>query len=75
MEIVSDDEEEVVFHLTDDNKPTALEKMISLIALLLEKSRGPDNQLSVTSSDYNAIMCGGRVSAVFFMALTCFSHL
>ena len=62
MEILSDDEEEEeVLTLTDENKPTALEKMIALIALLVEKSRGNDKQLHLSQKDYMAIVGGGKV--------------
>ena len=62
MEILSDDEEEEeVLTLTDENKPTALEKMIALIALLVEKSRGTDKQLHLSQKDYMAIVGGGKV--------------
>ena len=62
VEILSDDEEEEeVLTLTDENKPTALEKMIALIALLVEKSRGNDKQLHLSQKDYMAIVGGGKV--------------
>ena len=62
VEILSDDEEEEeVLTLTDENKPTALEKMIALIALLVEKSRGTDKQLHLSQKDYMAIVGGGKV--------------
>ncbi|KAK7104124.1 hypothetical protein V1264_018890 [Littorina saxatilis] len=61
VEILSDDEEEdEVLTLTDDNKPTALEKMIALISLLVEKSRGSDKQLHLPHKDYMAIVGGGK---------------
>ena len=61
MEILSDDEEEEEDVITlSDNKyrPQALEKMITLIAMLVEKSRGDDNQLHLKRRDLNAILSG-----------------
>ena len=61
VEILSDDEEEEeVLQLPEENKPTALEKMIGLIALLVEKSRGADKQLHLSNRDYQSIV-GGKV--------------
>ncbi|KAL3873492.1 hypothetical protein ACJMK2_036602 [Sinanodonta woodiana] len=60
VEILSDDEEDDVITLTEENyKPLSLDKMISLIALLVEKSRGDDHQLQISDKDYNAIIGGG----------------
>jgi ubiquitin carboxyl-terminal hydrolase 34 len=57
VEILSDDEEEEeILQLPEENKPTALEKMIALIALLVEKSRGPDKMLHLSDCDMAAIM-------------------
>ena len=44
----------------DAYKPLSLEKMIALISLLVEKSRGEDNQLQICEKDYNSII-GGKV--------------
>ena len=66
MEIVSDDdddEEEDVITLPDDKyRPQSLEKMIALIAMLVEKSRGDDNNLQLSTKDFNAVVGGGKVS-------------
>ena len=35
--------------------------MIALISLLVEKSRGDDNQLQISEKDYNSLV-GGKVS-------------
>ena len=35
--------------------------MIALILLLVEKSRGDDNQLQISEKDYNSLI-GGKVS-------------
>ena len=62
MEILSDDEEEeeVITMTEDAYKPLSLEKMIALISLLVEKSRGDDNQLQISEKDYNSLI-GGKV--------------
>ena len=47
--------------LTEDKyRPQSLDKMISLISMLVEKSRGDDRQLNLTDKDYNSIV-GGKV--------------
>ena len=58
VEILSDDdEEEDVISLTDDNyRPVALEKMIALIALLVEKSRVDEKRLQIFDRDYSSII-------------------
>ena len=65
MDPVSDEEEEEVddvLSLNEDKyKPASLEKMITLIATLVEKSRGEDHHLHLSANDYNAIT-GGKVS-------------
>ena len=65
VEILSDDdeeEEEDVISLSEDKyRPQSLEKMISLVAMLVEKSRGDDKQLHLSQRDYLAII-GGKVS-------------
>lgn len=64
VEIPSDDEDDEVITITDDAyKPLSLEKMITLIAVLVEKSRGEDKQLHISDKDYSAII-GGKVSTV-----------
>lgn len=45
----------------DKYKPASLEKMISLVAMLAERSRGPDHLLKLSTNDFNAI-AGGKVS-------------
>ena len=44
----------------DRYRPQALEKMISLIAMLVEKSRGDDKQLHLGHKDMMAVI-GGKV--------------
>ncbi|VDH93225.1 ubiquitin carboxyl-terminal hydrolase 34 [Mytilus galloprovincialis] len=59
VEIPSDDEDDEVITITDDAyKPLSLEKMITLIAVLVEKSRGEDKQLHISDKDYSAIIGG-----------------
>lgn len=64
MEILSDDDEEDeedVISLSEDKyRPQSLEKMISLVAMLVEKSRSDDKQLHLSQRDYMAII-GGKV--------------
>ncbi|XP_068081544.1 ubiquitin carboxyl-terminal hydrolase puf [Anabrus simplex] len=61
VEVVSEDEEEedVVPLPTDKYKPGSLEKMITLIATLVERSRGPDHLLKLSTADFTAI-AGGK---------------
>ena len=64
VEIVSDDDDDDDddIMLTDEKyRPQSLEKMIALIAMLVEKSRGVDKQLHVSQKDYHSIV-GGKVS-------------
>lgn len=63
VEILSDDEEEEeVIGISDDKyRPLSLDKMIALIALLVEKSRGDDKQLNLSERDFRSII-GGKVS-------------
>ncbi|KAG8183437.1 hypothetical protein JTE90_023193, partial [Oedothorax gibbosus] len=53
-----DDEEEVVAAVDDKYKPASLEKMITLIALLAEKSRD-EERLQLSVNDFNAV-AGGK---------------
>ena len=46
----------------DRYRPQSLEKMIALIAMLVEKSRGEDKQLHLSHKDYMSII-GGKVSS------------
>lgn len=61
MEVVSEEEEEeeVVPLPTDKYKPASLDKMITLIAMLVEKSRA-DHNLRLSHVDYSAV-AGGKV--------------
>ena len=59
MEIPSDDEEEEVITITEETyKPLSLEKMVTLIALLVEKSRSENNQLQLSDKDFSSIVGG-----------------
>lgn len=43
----------------EKSRPVSLDKMIALVANLVERSRGTDNLLSLSTRDYNAI-AGGK---------------
>lgn len=62
VEVVSDEEEdeddEVVSTVDDKYKPASLEKMITLIALLVEKSREKE-KIQLAHNDFNAV-AGGK---------------
>lgn len=58
-----EEEEEVVALPTDKYKPASLDKMITLVASLVEKSRGSNSRLRLSIKDYNAV-AGGKVSLV-----------
>lgn len=45
---------------TEKYKPASLDKMITLVASLVEKSRDTENRLRLSSKDYNAV-AGGKV--------------
>lgn len=67
MEVLSDEEDEeddeVVSSVDDKYKPASLEKMVSLIALLVEKSRD-EERLQLSQNDLNAV-AGGKVHKNF----------
>jgi hypothetical protein len=46
--------------VADKTRPASLDKMIALVASLVERSRGPDLRIHLSTSDYNAI-AGGKV--------------
>lgn len=46
---------------TDKYKPASLDKMIALIAMMVEKSRDSNQRLVLSTQDYAAI-AGGKVS-------------
>ncbi|KAK5649017.1 hypothetical protein RI129_003909 [Pyrocoelia pectoralis] len=54
-----EEEEEIVSLPTDKYKPASLDKMITLIASLVEKSRDVDLKLRLCTKDYNAV-AGGK---------------
>ena len=66
VEILSDDEDEedndvIPLGASDDKyRPQSLEKMIHLIAYIVEKSRDDNNQLQISQKDYYSII-GGKV--------------
>jgi len=55
-----EEEDEIVALPTDKYKPTSLEKMVTLVATLVEKSRGEDQRLQISQIDLSAIT-GGKV--------------
>ncbi|XP_052133303.1 ubiquitin carboxyl-terminal hydrolase puf isoform X2 [Frankliniella occidentalis] len=61
VEVVSEeeDDEDVTPLPTDKYKPASLEKMITLVAMLVEKSRGLDRNLQLSTLDFNAF-AGGK---------------
>lgn len=67
VEVVSEeeDEEEVVPLPTDKYKPQSLDKMITLIAMLVEKSRGPHHSLRLSSNDY-FVIASSKVIVTYF---------
>ncbi|XP_012254828.2 ubiquitin carboxyl-terminal hydrolase 34 [Athalia rosae] len=54
-----EEEEEVVAVPTDKLRPASLDKMITLIAALVERSRGSDHRLTLSPADLNAV-AGGK---------------
>ncbi|XP_046627893.1 ubiquitin carboxyl-terminal hydrolase 34 [Neodiprion virginianus] len=54
-----EEEEEVVAVPTDKLRPASLDKMITLIAALVERSRGADHRLTLSPADLNAV-AGGK---------------
>uniref|UniRef100_A0A6P7F8D8 ubiquitinyl hydrolase 1 n=1 Tax=Diabrotica virgifera virgifera TaxID=50390 RepID=A0A6P7F8D8_DIAVI len=63
-----EDEEEVVSLPTDKYKPASLDKMITLIASLVEKSRDASGKLQLSEKDYSAI-AGGKGFNFFFQQI------
>jgi ubiquitin carboxyl-terminal hydrolase 34 len=77
MEVVSeeDEEEDVIPLPTDKNKHASLDKMITLVASLVERSRGPDHLLQLSTQDFNAV-AGGKASCnALFSIKTCTTSL
>lgn len=54
-----EEEEDALPPPSEKYKPGSLEKMITLVATLVEKSRGPDKRLELTQMDMNAV-AGGK---------------
>lgn len=52
-------DEELSTLSVDKTRPASLDKMIALVANLVERSRGPDLRLHLASRDYSAI-AGGK---------------
>lgn len=55
-----DEEEEEEGAPVTKCRPAPLDKMVSLVLLLVEKSRGEDHRLQLAQADYNALT-GGKV--------------
>lgn len=55
-----DEEDDVVAVNEDKYRPQSLEKMISLVAMLVEKSRSEDNRIDLAEKDLAALI-GGKV--------------
>ncbi|KAG7202552.1 hypothetical protein KM043_009748 [Ampulex compressa] len=54
-----EEEEEIVAVPTEKLRPASLDKMITLIATLVERSRGPDHRLALSPADLSAV-AGGK---------------
>lgn len=63
-----EEEEEVVSMPTDKYKPASLDKMITLIASLVEKSRDSSGKLQLSEKDYAAI-AGGKGFTFFYQQI------
>lgn len=64
-----EDEEEIVTLSADKYKPASLDKMITLVASLVEKSRDAESRLRLSFKDYNAV-AGGKVFPVHILKQT-----
>ncbi|XP_039283222.1 ubiquitin carboxyl-terminal hydrolase 34 isoform X3 [Nilaparvata lugens] len=76
VEVFSEEEEEddVIPMPADKYKPASLEKMITLVAMLVEKSRGPDHNLRLSNVDYSAI-AGGKGFPFLFQQIKDYINL
>ncbi|XP_040568738.2 ubiquitin carboxyl-terminal hydrolase 34 [Lepeophtheirus salmonis] len=73
IDVISDDEDDdddiiALTPIAESSKMASLDKMVCLIALLVEKSRGDDNLIHLSESDTNALT-GGK-SLVFLFNIT-----
>ena len=50
-----DDDDIIALPMSETNKMASLDKMVCLIALLVEKSRGQDQRIHLAGSDVNAL--------------------
>lgn len=55
-----EDEDEIVSIPTEKNRVVSLEKMIALVATLVEKSRDENNSLRLSANDMIALTGGGK---------------
>ena len=62
-----EEEEEIVTIPAEKSKVASLEKMIALVATLVEKSRDENNSLRLSTNDWNALTGGGKVGKVHFL--------
>ncbi|XP_072159450.1 LOW QUALITY PROTEIN: ubiquitin carboxyl-terminal hydrolase 34 [Bemisia tabaci] len=62
VEVVSDedddDDDDMLATTSDKYRPTSLDKMVTLVASLVEKSYGPDQRLHLSPEDYAALVGG-----------------
>ncbi|XP_018562913.1 ubiquitin carboxyl-terminal hydrolase 34 [Anoplophora glabripennis] len=63
-----EEEEEVVALPTDKYKPASLDKMVTLVASLVEKSRDSNMKLQLSEKDYNAV-AGGKGFAFLYQQI------
>jgi len=56
-----EEEEEIISIPTEKSKVASLEKMIALIATLVEKSRDESNALRLSTGDLNSLTGSGKV--------------
>ena len=76
VDVLSDDDEDdeddiiALTPMSETNKMASLEKMIWLIATLVEKSRGDDNRIHLSDEDFNALVGTGNKSLVFLYNIT-----
>ncbi len=63
LDLGSEEEEgeDIVCIPAEKSKVASLEKMIALIATLVEKSRDESNSLRLSTNDWNALTGGGKV--------------
>ncbi|CAH0550563.1 unnamed protein product [Brassicogethes aeneus] len=68
VDVSEGEEEEEVVLPTDKYKPASLDKMITLVASLVEKSRDSNMKLQISDKDYNAV-AGGKGFAFLYQQI------